>query len=218
MCAAQSNRRKLWANFLEKGKSAHSRGGIARAKVIESKVNVAPFRGKILGIDPSLRGTGLAVLNVKNRDEMDLIFSQTVKVPSKESLLTCTRRIFEAISEVVEHFQPTICAVEQTIYVQNFQTAQIMGIARGAVLTATAIHCLPAFEYAPLRIKQAICGYGRASKEQISKMIQAILKIPMNVSFDETDAAAVALCCFFTEHSLAEIVSRNHGNSSFDKT
>jgi crossover junction endodeoxyribonuclease RuvC len=77
-----------------------------------------------------------------------------------------------------------------------------MGIARGAVLTAIAIHHLPAFEYAPLRIKQAICGYGRASKEQISKMVQAILKIHVNVGFDETDAAAVAICCFFTERFL----------------
>ncbi|MDR1366556.1 MAG: crossover junction endodeoxyribonuclease RuvC [Puniceicoccales bacterium] len=218
MCAAQSNRRKVWANFLEKGKGSRSKSDISRAKIIESKVSVTSFRGKILGIDPSSRGTGLAVLNVKNRDEMDLIFSQTVKVPSKESLLTCTRCIFEAISEAIEHYQPAICAVEQTIYVQNFQTAQIMGIARGAVLTATAVHRLSAFEYAPLRIKQAICGYGRASKEQISKMVQAILKIPMHVGFDETDAAAVALCCFFTEHSLAEIVSGNGKNSSPDRT
>jgi crossover junction endodeoxyribonuclease RuvC len=158
-----------------------------------------PFRGKILGIDPSLRGTGLAVVDIRNRNEMDLIFSQTVKVQTKESLSACTRRIFEAVSEAIKCYEPAICAAEQTIYVQNFQTAQIMGIARGAVLTAIAIHHLPAFEYAPLRIKQAICGYGRASKEQISKMVQAILKVHVDVGFDETDAAAVAICCFFTE-------------------
>jgi crossover junction endodeoxyribonuclease RuvC len=196
MCAARNNRRKLWANFLEKGKLSRPRGNIYTAKVSESRASVASFRGKILGIDPSLRGTGLAVLDIKNRDEMDLIFSQTVKVPAKETLLTCTRRIFKAVSEAIEYFQPAICAAEQTIYVQNFETAQRMGIARGSVLAAVAIHCLPAFEYAPLRINQAICGYGRASKEQISRMVQAISKIPMNIDFDETDAAAVAICCF----------------------
>jgi crossover junction endodeoxyribonuclease RuvC len=212
MCAAQNNHRKLWADFLETGKLSPSKANVYMRKVTETKVSVAPFRGKILGIDPSLRGTGLAVLDVKNRDEMDLIFSQTVKVLAKESLLTCTRRIFEAVSVAIERYQPAICATEQTIYVQNFQTAQIMGIARGAVLTAIAIHHLPGFEYAPLRIKQAICGYGRASKEQISKMVQAILKIDVDVGFDETDAAAVAICCFFTERFLAEM-NLNEKNS-----
>jgi crossover junction endodeoxyribonuclease RuvC len=213
MCAAQSNRRKLWADFLEKGKCSYPKNNAYASKINGSKVNVIPFRGKILGIDPSLRGTGLAVLDIKNRDKMDLIFSKTVKISAKESLLTCTRRIFEAVSEAIERCQPAICATEQTIYVQNFQTAQIMGIARGAVLTAIATHHLPTFEYAPLRIKQAICGYGRASKEQISKMIQAILKVPINVGFDETDAAAVALCCFFTGHSPVKINSENSKNS-----
>ncbi|MDR1590406.1 MAG: crossover junction endodeoxyribonuclease RuvC [Puniceicoccales bacterium] len=204
MCAAQNNRRKLWADFVEKGKLSRSSGNICGAKVLESQVSVTPFRGKILGIDPSLRGTGLAILDVKNCNEMDLIFSQTVKIPAKESMSTCTRYIFEAVSGAIDRHRPTICATEETIYVQNFQTAQIMGIARGAVLTAIATNNLPTFEYAPLRIKQAICGYGRASKEQISKMVQAILKINIDVGFDETDAAAVAICCFFTERFLGD--------------
>jgi crossover junction endodeoxyribonuclease RuvC len=166
---------------------------------------ISSFRGRILGIDPSLRGTGLAVIEVKSRDKIDLIFSQTVKISARDPLLTCTLRIFEAVTAAIERYYPAICAAEQTIYVQNFQTAQRMGIARGAVLTAIASRCLSVYEYAPLRIKQAICGYGRASKEQISAMVQAILKIQMDVSFDETDAAAAAICCFFTERSLPKI-------------
>jgi crossover junction endodeoxyribonuclease RuvC len=212
MCAAQSSQRRLWTNFLGKGKLPRPSSSVYGQKILESNVSTVPFRGKILGIDPSLRGTGLAVLDIKSRNEMDLIFSQTVKVQAKESLSACTRRIFEAVSEAIKCYQPSICAAEQTIYVQNFQTAQIMGIARGAVLTAIAIHHLPAFEYAPLRIKQAICGYGRASKEQISKMVQAILKIHVNVGFDETDAAAVAICCFFTERCPRE---NTPGNRDF---
>ncbi|MDR1435269.1 MAG: crossover junction endodeoxyribonuclease RuvC [Puniceicoccales bacterium] len=163
-----------------------------------------PFRGKILGIDPSLRGSGLAIIDVKSRDAIDLIFSQTVKIAAKESLLECTYHIFLAIQRAIECHRPKICAMEQTIYVQNFQTAQIMGIARGAALAAIASQHLKVFEYAPLRIKQAICGYGRASKEQVAKMTQALLKIHFNVGFDETDAAAAAICCFFTERSLGE--------------
>jgi crossover junction endodeoxyribonuclease RuvC len=120
---------------------------------------------------------------------MDLIFSQTARVPTKESPSACTRRIFEAISDTLKCYDPAICAAEQTIQM--------------ALLTAIAIHHVPALKYAPFRIRQAICRYGRATKEQISKMVQAILKIHVNVGFDEIDAAAVAICCFFTECFLS---------------
>ncbi|MDR2807099.1 MAG: crossover junction endodeoxyribonuclease RuvC [Puniceicoccales bacterium] len=201
MCAAQSYR-KLWTRFLtQKSSPSH------KIHSLKNKPRTAePFRGRILGIDPSLRGTGLAVIDVQHRDSIELIFTQTVKLSAKEPLLNCVYKIFSAIQKVIEHYQPKVCAAEQTIYVQNFQTAQIMGIARGVALAAIAIQHLQVFEYAPLRIKQAICGYGRASKAQVSKMVQAILKIYINVGLDETDAAAAAICCFFTESSsLAEI-------------
>jgi crossover junction endodeoxyribonuclease RuvC len=197
MSATRGNR-KLWTDFFTNGQLSRRKNSnyVAVGRVLE------PFRGRILGIDPSLRGTGLAVIDVKSRDEVDLIFSQTVKIPAKELFSQCIYRIFTEIGVAIGHYRPKVCAMEQTIYVQNFQTAQIMGMARGAALAAVASQNLGIFEYAPLRIKQAICGYGRASKEQISRMVQAILKIHIDVGFDETDAAAVAICCFFTEHLL----------------
>ncbi len=70
-----------------------------------------------------------------------------------------------------------------------------MGIARGAILSAIALSGKELYEYAPLRIKQAVCGYGRASKEQVARMVQGILRTSLEVGFDETDAAAAALCC-----------------------
>ncbi|MDE6576414.1 MAG: crossover junction endodeoxyribonuclease RuvC, partial [Opitutales bacterium] len=126
-----------------------------------------------------------------------LVYSQTLKIPAKENLLSCTGKIHQGVAEILNKYQPDVCAAEQTIYVQNFQTAQIMGIARGAILSAVALAGKPLYEYAPLRIKQAVCGYGRASKEQVSRMVQGILKTPLKVGFDETDAAAAALCCLW---------------------
>jgi crossover junction endodeoxyribonuclease RuvC len=67
------------------------------------------------------------VIDVKSRDEMDLIFSQTVKIPAQELFSRCIYEIFTAISGAIERYRPKACSVEQTIYVQNFQTAQIMG-------------------------------------------------------------------------------------------
>jgi len=89
-------------------------------------------------------------------------------------------------------------ALEQTIYVQNFQTAQILGAARGAAIAAAALQGLPVFEYPPLRVKQAVAGSGRASKEQLARTVMAHLGHSRALAFDEADAAGVALCHAFS--------------------
>jgi crossover junction endodeoxyribonuclease RuvC len=89
-------------------------------------------------------------------------------------------------------------ALEQTIFVQNFQTAQILGAARGAAIAAAALHAKPVFEYPPLRVKQAVVGAGRASKEQVARTVMALFGHGRTLAFDESDAAGVALCHAFT--------------------
>jgi crossover junction endodeoxyribonuclease RuvC len=69
-----------------------------------------------------------------------------------------------------------------------------MGAARGAAIAAAAMQDIPVFEYAPLRIKQAVVGFGRASKEQVAKTVRAHLNSTELLDFDEADATAVALC------------------------
>src|SRR5262249_17334480 len=89
-------------------------------------------------------------------------------------------------------------ALEQTIYVQNFQTAQILGAARGAAIAAAALRERPVFEYPPLRGEQAVGGAGRASKEQVARTVAALLGHGRTLAPDEADAAGVALCHAFT--------------------
>jgi crossover junction endodeoxyribonuclease RuvC len=89
-------------------------------------------------------------------------------------------------------------AMEQTIFVQNFQTAQILGAARGAAMAAAALFDRPIFEYAPLRVKQAVVGAGRASKEQMARTVMALMGHGRPLASDEADAAGVALCHAFT--------------------
>jgi crossover junction endodeoxyribonuclease RuvC len=89
-------------------------------------------------------------------------------------------------------------ALEQTIYVQNFQTAQILGAARGAAIAAAALRGLPVFEYPPLRVKQAVAGSGRASKEQLARAVRSLLAHGRALPPDEADAAGVAICHAFT--------------------
>jgi crossover junction endodeoxyribonuclease RuvC len=98
-----------------------------------------PFRGTILGIDPSLRGTGLAVLEFEKRDRPVLLHSRTIKLKPAISMFDCLGRINGNVAEILDAYRIDVVAVEQTIYVQNFQTAQILGAARGAAIAAAAI-------------------------------------------------------------------------------
>lgn len=158
----------------------------------------ASYRGIILGIDPSLRGTGLAVVSFGGNEQLRLLASRTVKVPAKASMPQCLAAIFNNIVELCTEYSIRHVACEQTIYVQNFQTAQILGAARGAALTASAMQHLEVHEYPPLRVKQAVVGYGRASKEQVIKQVRGLLNLDRMLPSDEADAAAVAICHGYT--------------------
>ncbi len=185
---AKKSVRAQWAAKL-KG-NLRSSGGPEDGSLISRK----PFRGTILGIDPSLRGTGLAVLNNEAEGPARLLFSRTVKLKPALSMAECLAEISVAVSEVLDQFPVDHVALEQTIYVQNVQTAQVLGAARGAAIAAAAMRKLPVFEYAPLRVKQAVVGYGRASKIQVARTVKSLLRHVETLNHDEADAAGVALC------------------------
>jgi crossover junction endodeoxyribonuclease RuvC len=156
------------------------------------------YQGRVLGIDPSLRGTGLALIEFSPNRPAVMLRCQTVKVPAKESMAYCLGEIHRAVAAFVADFDPTHVALEQTIYVQNFQTAQILGAARGAAIAAAALKQKEIFEYAPLRVKLAVVGNGRASKDQMARTVMSLLGHGRALAFDEADAAGVALCHAFT--------------------
>ena len=156
------------------------------------------FDGLVLGVDPSLRGTGLAVIEFKGGKQPMMLSCATVKVKPKVPMAEALAEIHRSVTTMVDRFTLTHVALEQTIYVQNFQTAQILGAARGAAITAVALHDLPIFEYAPLRVKQAVVGAGRASKEQMARTVMGLLGHGAQLGYDEADAAGVALCHAFT--------------------
>ena len=106
--------------------------------------------------------------------------------------------IHRAVAIFLADFDVRHVALEQTIFVQNFQTAQILGAARGAAISAAALKGMDVFEYAPLRVKQAVVGAGRASKEQMARTVMAMLGHGRPLALDEADAAGVALCHAFT--------------------
>ncbi len=152
------------------------------------------FQGTVLGIDPSLRGTGLAVVRFNGIAEARLLHSMTVRSPRTAAMPECLGNIARCVSETLDAWEIDCVVLEQTIYVQNFQTAQILGAARGAAIAPAAMRSCPVYEYAPLRIKQAVVGFGRASKAQVAGMMRQQLGMSACLPTDEADAAAAAYC------------------------
>ena len=184
--------RKLWAAHIARG------GHNAAPRGTDSVTLGKQFRGRVLGIDPSLRGSGFAVLDYGDSNSAQIIESATLKLHRKLSMPECLGAIGNQVDDFLNQHSVDHVAIEQTIYVQNFQTAQILGAARGAAIAAAAMRGLPIFEYAPLRVKKAVVGKGRASKEQVARTVQNITGTDFELRFDESDAAAVALCHAFT--------------------
>lgn len=154
--------------------------------------------GRVLGIDPSLRGTGLAVIEARSDGSLRYVESKTVKNSPAMSMPECLARIYAEASAMIARTLPTQVAIEQCVYVQNFRTALILGSSRGAALAAVAGAKLEVFEYPPLRIKQAVVGFGRASKEQVARSIAGIVGGASVLPPDEADASAAALTHIFT--------------------
>ena len=146
----------------------------------------------ILGLDPSLRGTGFGVIRLAKPCPETLAHG-TISCAQSWERSRCLVRIVQTLREVLKEFQPTVCVVEGIFYAQNLQTAMIMGEARGAALSAIGEAGLEIYEVAPRKVKQAIVGYGAAQKSAVAKMVQRMLRLAETPAPDAADALALAL-------------------------
>lgn len=146
----------------------------------------------ILGIDPSLRGTGYGIIRLA-RPQPELLAQGTIKSSAVWERSRCLLHIAQSLREVFRHHHPTVCVVEGLFYAQNFQTALIMGEARGASLVAAAEAGMEIFEMAPRKVKQAMVGYGAAQKSAVARMVQRLLRLSEPPAPDAADALALAL-------------------------
>jgi len=194
---ARKSSRSLWTDKLRGVASSPTGAPTPRARKAAPASAARGCRAVILGIDPSLRGTGLAVIDART-EPMRLLASVTVRLGSKLAPYECLGRIADAVERLARAHHATHAAIEETIYVQNFRTAQAMGASRGAALSVLARLGVKVGEYAPRRIKMAVSGHGAASKEQVGRMVRTVLGLPTELSLDESDAAAAALCHAFT--------------------
>src|SRR5438105_89817 len=115
------------------------------APLIEVGVSKAALHSIVLGIDPSLRGTGFGVIQIEKRDAVALDHG-TIRCPVSWDRSRCLAHIARTVRELIQKRRPTVCIVEGLFYAQNYQTALIMGEARGASLVAAAEAELEIFE------------------------------------------------------------------------
>ena len=165
-------------------------------KRVSGKKAVAPQdaadHSLILGVDPSLRGTGFGVIRLDKKNPVTLA-QGTIQCPAKWSRTECLVAISKTLREVISAHRPTVCAIEGLFYAQNPKTALIMGEARGAAMAAIAEGGLEIFEIAPRKVKQSIVGYGNAQKIAVAKMVQRMLALDELPAPDAADALALAL-------------------------
>lgn len=147
----------------------------------------------ILGVDPSLRGTGYGVIEVLPRGRLRALAHGVIANPREVSLGSCLLAIHDTLSEIIATHSPTCAAIEQTIYVQSRLVAITLGCARGAVILAIARHGISLVEYAPKAVKAAVTGRGTAGKTHVAIMVRALAGLDTTPSPDAADALAVAI-------------------------
>lgn len=148
--------------------------------------------GIILGIDPSLRGTGFGIIQTANPHPRTLAHG-TISCPQTWERSRCLAKISETLRAEIRKYRPTVCVMESLFFAQNLQTALVMGEARGAAIAAIAENGIEIFEIAPRKVKQAVVGYGAAQKSAVAKMVQRLLNLSEPPAPDAADALALAL-------------------------
>jgi len=153
----------------------------------------------ILGVDPGTTVMGYGLLKIIDNNPF-LLAMGILELDKTDDHYLRLRRIFERITGLIDEFLPDELAIESPFYGKNVQSMLKLGRAQGVAMAAALSRDLPIYEYAPLKIKMAITGNGRASKEQVAGLLQRILKIPpenMLPQLDATDGVAAALCHFY---------------------
>ena len=152
----------------------------------------------ILGVDPGTTVMGYGLLKIVDNKPL-LLAMGVLELNKMDDHYIRLRRIFERIRGLIDEFLPDELAIESPFYGKNVQSMLKLGRAQGVAMAAALSRDLPIFEYAPLKIKMAITGNGRASKEQVADLLQRFLKIPqenMLPQLDATDGLAAAFCHF----------------------
>jgi crossover junction endodeoxyribonuclease RuvC len=149
---------------------------------------------KVLGIDPGTAACGYGIVHERD-GRIRRVTGGCWRTTKRDHPAERLRTIYAGVSALIDEHGPDAVAVEESFVGADARIALFVGQARGVALVAAANAGLPCAEYAPARVKQAVCGYGRADKAQVARMVRTILALPDEPGTShESDALAVAIC------------------------
>jgi crossover junction endodeoxyribonuclease RuvC len=147
---------------------------------------------RILGIDPGSRTTGYGIVE-QTPAGIAYVASGCIR-PGAGPFVERLGEIYVGMTELLATYQPDEVAIEEVFIAANPAASLKLGQARGVAIAAVVGSRLPVAEYAARRVKQAVVGTGRATKDQVQHMVRAILRLPGAPSADAADALAIAIC------------------------
>ena len=149
---------------------------------------------RIIGIDPGLAIVGYCILDLEN-DENVLVSSGSIQTDKNKTDAERLLEIQEDLTTLIEKYKPDVSSVEKLFYFKNQKTIIPVAEARGVILSTLQKNSIKISEFTPIEVKQMITGYGRATKDEVAKIVEMSIKYNKLPKLDDTlDAIAIALC------------------------
>ncbi len=160
---------------------------------------------RIIGIDPGTASVGFGIIDEED-GELNVVKYGVIRTRPKDGAASIRLQIiYHELNELLNTYRPDVAAVEELFFGRNVSTAIQVGQARGVLLLALANSQIPVAEYSPPKIKEAVSGYGNASKEQVQYMVQNLLDLEEKPKPDDAaDGLAVALTHY--QHWRSELL------------
>lgn len=148
---------------------------------------------RLLGLDPGLRNAGWGIIESRG-NRLTHVAHGVIHSDATIALSARLQQIYQGLQNIITSYQPDEAAVEETFVNANAASALKLGMARGVVLLAPAMHGLVVGEYSANKVKKSVVGVGHADKDQVAVMVQRLLPTAGKVTADAADALAVAIC------------------------
>jgi len=158
---------------------------------------------RVLGIDCGSEYTGYGVVEQLDEGQLICCICGAIKLKARDPMAARLQKIFSELTQIIAVHQPEMVAIEDVFYAVNVKSALKLGQVRGVAMLAASSCGLQVAEYAPLAIKSAVVGYGKAEKQQVQQMVMRLLKLTAPPQpTDAADALAIAICHIHTASTL----------------
>lgn len=156
----------------------------------------------IIGVDPGIAKLGFGIISQilssksKNRNKIKCLDYGLIQTNPGLPVGERLKKINNELNKLINKYKPKIIAVEKLYFFKNLKTAIPVSEAKGVILLTAAKKKIKVWQFAPLEVKMGICGYGRANKKQVQRMVKEILNLKeMPRPDDAADGLAIAICC-----------------------